>query len=102
MSHDLTRKQVECRLWCHGTWQVRSRSNTCPRIIRSVAGNYELTEAECALKWMMHHEKLRRDAVITGASIWRRILSIWNEVLQALDKAWAKTKLVLRNLNFSL
>ncbi|KAK9321523.1 hypothetical protein V1517DRAFT_170841 [Lipomyces orientalis] len=40
-------------------------------MIRSVARKYELTGAECKLRCMVHHSKLKRergDAVIIGAS----------------------------------
>ena len=40
-------------------------------IVRGAAGEYHLTEAERALRWMAHHSKLQRDsgdAVIIGAS----------------------------------
>lgn len=39
--------------------------------LRPVAARHNLTEAECALRWLTHHSLLRRehgDAVIIGAS----------------------------------
>ncbi|KAK9327668.1 NADP-dependent oxidoreductase domain-containing protein [Lipomyces starkeyi] len=78
-------------------------------IIRAVAGKYGLTEAECALRWLMHHSVMKRelgDAVIIGASSTKHLEEnlvdlekgpLPDEVLQALDKAWAKTKGVASN-----
>ncbi|KAI9726675.1 MAG: hypothetical protein M1834_008940 [Cirrosporium novae-zelandiae] len=78
-------------------------------IIRAAAGKYGLTEAECALRWMMHHSKLKPelgDAVIIGASSTKHLEEnlidfekgpLPDEVLGALDAAWLKTKGVVMN-----
>ncbi|KAK9313978.1 NADP-dependent oxidoreductase domain-containing protein [Lipomyces starkeyi] len=78
-------------------------------IIRPAASKCGLTEAECALRWMMHHSALKRelgDAVIIGASSMKHLEEnlvdlekghLPDEVLEALDKAWAKTKGVASN-----
>ena len=78
-------------------------------IVRGAARQYHLTEAECALRWMVHHSKLeadRGDAVIIGASnsehlkenledLEKEPLPI--EIVECHDRAWAKTKGVVRN-----
>ncbi|KAK9364977.1 NADP-dependent oxidoreductase domain-containing protein [Lipomyces kononenkoae] len=46
-------KTYNARYWNDATFNARD-------IIRAVSRKYELTEAECALRWMMHHSKLRR------------------------------------------
>lgn len=68
------------------------------------AAKYQLSEAECALRWIVHHSKLERgrgDAVITGASrlehLWENMKDLEreplpDEVAEALDKAWSTTK----------
>jgi len=73
-------------------------------IIRAAAGKYQLTEVECALRWMMHHSKLKQelgDAVIIGASKVEQLEEnlqdlekgpLPDEVVEALDRAWEKTK----------
>ncbi|KAK9323503.1 NADP-dependent oxidoreductase domain-containing protein [Lipomyces orientalis] len=78
-------------------------------LIRSVTTKYGLTEAECALRWMMHHSVLKRefgDAVIIGASSASHLEEnlvdlekgpLPDEILEALDKAWLKTKGVVVN-----
>jgi aflatoxin B1 aldehyde reductase len=78
-------------------------------IIRSTIGKYQLTEAECALRWIMHHSQLRAesgDAVIVGASSINHLKEnlddmekgpLPEEVLQALDKAWEISKGVVWN-----
>jgi aflatoxin B1 aldehyde reductase len=40
-------------------------------VIRAVAGKYQLTQAECALRWIMNHSQLKAengDAVIISES----------------------------------
>ncbi|KAK9428988.1 NADP-dependent oxidoreductase domain-containing protein [Lipomyces doorenjongii] len=78
-------------------------------IIRAAAEKYGLTEAECALRWLMHHSVMKRelgDAVIIGASSTKHLEEnlldlekgpLPGEVLEALDKAWGKTKGVVLN-----
>lgn len=78
-------------------------------IIRKAAGEYQLTEAECALRWMVHHSKLEADlgdSVIIGASSEKHLKenledlekeSLPDEVVESLNKAWTKTKGVVRN-----
>ncbi|KAK9325289.1 NADP-dependent oxidoreductase domain-containing protein [Lipomyces orientalis] len=69
-------------------------------IIRRAAKKYGLTEAECALRWLVHHSLLTKalgDAIIIGASstaqLEQNLLDIEKnalpeEVVQALDAAW--------------
>ena len=78
-------------------------------IVRGAAGRYNLNEAECALRWLVHHSKLEHacgDAVIIGASNSEHLKenledlekqALPDEVVVCLDKAWAKTKGVVRN-----
>lgn len=78
-------------------------------IVRAAAGKFSLTEAECALRWMMHHSELDAelgDAVIIGASSKKHLEEnlidlekgpLPEEVVQALDEAWAKTKGIVMN-----
>ena len=78
-------------------------------IVRGAAGQYHLTEAECALRWLIHHSKLEQDcgdAVVIGASNLEHLKEnledvekqpLPDEVVVYLDKAWAKTKGVVRN-----
>ena len=73
-------------------------------VIRPVAKKHGLTEAECALRWMNHHSKLKReygDAIIIGASSVHHIESnmkdldkgpLPEEVVKALDQAWEKVR----------
>ena len=62
-----------------GKWQGRSYRNRyfhdeyfdALDVLRPVARKHGLSEAECALRWMNHHSKVRRehgDAIIIGAS----------------------------------
>ncbi|KAK9329044.1 NADP-dependent oxidoreductase domain-containing protein [Lipomyces starkeyi] len=69
-------------------------------IIRHAAKKYGLTEAECALRWLVHHSQLKKahgDAIIVGASsaaqLEQNLVDIEkdtlpDEVVQALDAAW--------------
>jgi len=73
-------------------------------IIRAAAKKHNLTEAECALRWMMHHSKLdtkHDDTVIIGASSTKHLEEnlvdfekgpLPEDVVVALDEAWTKTK----------
>jgi len=73
-------------------------------IIRAAAKKFQLTEAEVALRWMMHHSMLKSevgDTVIIGASSLKHLEEnlvdlekgpLPEEMLEALDKAWSKTK----------
>lgn len=73
-------------------------------ILRPVTTKYGLTEAECALRWMIHHSLLQRekgDAIIIGASSVKHIQEnldnlekgpLPEEVVQALDKGWEGCK----------
>jgi aflatoxin B1 aldehyde reductase len=77
--------------------------------LRGVAGGFELSEAECALRWLMHHSKLeggRGDAVIVGASSVHHLEAnlldlekgkLPEEVVRALDAGWEKCKGVASN-----
>ncbi len=78
-------------------------------IVREAARQYHLTEAECALRWMVHHSKLEANggnAVIIGASNVEHLREnledfekgpLPEEMVECLDKAWAKTNGVVRN-----
>ncbi|TGO60245.1 hypothetical protein BCON_0037g00460 [Botryotinia convoluta] len=75
-------------------------------IIREAAKKEGLTESECALRWLVHHSGLeaeREDKIIIGASSEKHLREnlvdlekgpLSKEILEALDKAWAKTKAV--------
>ncbi|KAJ7684994.1 Aldo/keto reductase [Mycena polygramma] len=72
--------------------------------IRPVVKKYDLTMAEVALRWISHHSLLKReygDSVLIGASSLEHIEQnlidlekgpLPNEVVQALDEAWASVK----------
>jgi len=74
-------------------------------ILRPVARQHGVTEAECALRWMTHHSLLKReygDGIIIGASTKEhmeenmRLLDderpLPEEVLRALDAGWERVK----------
>lgn len=73
-------------------------------ILRPVAKKHGLTEAECALRWMIHHSLLNRahgDAVIIGASSTKHLEQnlvdlekgpLPEEVVKAFDAGWEKTR----------
>lgn len=73
-------------------------------ILRPVAKQHNLTEAECALRWMTHHSKLKRehgDAIIIGASSTKHMEQnmldlekgpLPQEVLDALNAGWDRVK----------
>lgn len=75
-------------------------------LLRPVASQHGLTEAECALRWMTHHSQLRRefgDAIIIGASSVQHIEqnlvdlekpALPEEVVQALDQGWEGCKAI--------
>lgn len=75
-------------------------------LLRPVAKKHGLTEAECALRWMTHHSLLKRehgDAVIIGASSTKHLEEnlidlekgpLPDDVVEALDQGWEKTKSV--------
>lgn len=75
--------------------------------LRSVAGRYELTEAECALRWLRHHSHLGgNDAIIVGASSVKHLEAnlldlkkgeLPDEVVDALNKGWEGCKGVASN-----
>ena len=78
-------------------------------VVRGAARRDHLTEAECALRWMVHHSKLDAgsgDAVIIGVSNAEHLEEnledlekgpLPDEVVECLNEAWAKTKGVVRN-----
>lgn len=78
-------------------------------LLRPVAKKHDLTEAQCALRWLNHHSKLKPeygDAVIIGAgklSHLEQNLSgleegpLPDEVVAALDAAWLMCKAVSTN-----
>ena len=69
-------------------------------LLRSICKKYGLTEAECGLRWMVHHSVLKKelkDALIIGASsaaqLDQNLLdvekgSLPDEIVQALDAGW--------------
>jgi aflatoxin B1 aldehyde reductase len=73
-------------------------------VIREAAGKHNLTEMDCAFRWIAHHSKLdvaRGDAVIIGASSKKQLEEnlgylekepLPDDVVEALDKAWLITK----------
>lgn len=75
-------------------------------LLRAVAEKHGLSEAECALRWMVHHSQLKRehgigDAVIIGASSAKQLDSnlvdlekgpLPDDVVKALDDGWAKVR----------
>jgi aflatoxin B1 aldehyde reductase len=77
--------------------------------LRAVAGGFGLSEAECALRWLVHHSKLeggRGDAVIVGASSVHHLEGnlldlekgeLPEEVVRALDAGWERCKGVASN-----
>jgi aflatoxin B1 aldehyde reductase len=77
--------------------------------LRAVAGGFGLSEAECALRWLMHHSKLeggRGDAVIVGVSYVHHLEAnlldlekggLPEEVVSALDAGWGRCRGVASN-----
>ena len=77
--------------------------------LRAAARQCGLTEAECALRWLVHHSKLeggRGDAVIAGASSVHHLEAnlmdlekgrLPEEVVRALDAGWGRCKGVASN-----
>ncbi|KAA8904689.1 hypothetical protein TRICI_005386 [Trichomonascus ciferrii] len=75
-------------------------------LIREAAKEHGLTEAECALRWIVHHSALsdkHGDAIVMGASSIRQLKSNLDDLgkgplpetmLQVLDTAWTKTNSV--------
>jgi len=73
-------------------------------ILRAAAKKHGLSEAECALRWIMNHSLLSRekgDAVIIGASSTSQLDSnltnlekgpLPEEIVEALDEGWKKVK----------
>ena len=73
-------------------------------IIKPAADKHGLTLAEVALRWMTHHSQLGRefpDAILIGASSTKHIEqnlkdlekpALPEDVVQALDAAWEKTR----------
>lgn len=73
-------------------------------IIRAAIKKHSgMTEAEAALRWVMHHSELdkNRDAIIIGASSAKQLEDnlvnfekgpLPDDILQALDEAWARVK----------
>jgi aflatoxin B1 aldehyde reductase len=69
-------------------------------ILRPVAKKHSLTEAECGLRWMVHHSVLKKelkDALIVGASSTKQLEEnlvdlekgpLPDEVVQALNDGW--------------
>jgi aflatoxin B1 aldehyde reductase len=73
-------------------------------LLRVAAKKHNLTEAECALRWMTHHSKLskeQKDAIIIGASSAKQLEQnlidmekgpLPDDVLHAFDEGWLKVK----------
>lgn len=78
-------------------------------IIREAAGKHQMTEAECALRWIAYHSKLSADlgdSIIIGASSEKHLEEnldnlekgpLPDKVVVSLDRAWAKTKGAVKN-----
>lgn len=90
------------RYWNESMWQALD-------VIRAAAKKHGFTEAECALRWLMHHSKLDEasgDKVIIGASSEKHLEQnlldfekgpLPEDVVEALDEAWRMTKGVAYN-----
>lgn len=77
--------------------------------LRAVSKHFDLTEAECALRWLVHHSKLEGvlgDAIIVGASSVEHLESnlvdlnkdeLLEEVVRVLDEGWEGCKGVSSN-----
>jgi aflatoxin B1 aldehyde reductase len=77
--------------------------------LRAVAVRFGLSEAECALRWLMHHSKLEGvhgDAVIVGASSVHHLEAnlldlekcrLPEEVVKTIDADWGRCKGVASN-----
>ncbi|QDS68303.1 hypothetical protein FKW77_010668 [Venturia effusa] len=75
-------------------------------LLRPVAEKHGFSEAECALRWMVHHSQLKRehgigDAIIIGASSTAQLEEnlenlekgpLPDDVVKALDEGWAKVR----------
>lgn len=73
-------------------------------VLRPVAREHGLTEAECALRWLCHHSGMKRefgDKVIVGASSAAQLEQnlvdmekgpLPREMVEALDAAWLRVK----------
>jgi len=73
-------------------------------LLRPVAAKHNLTEAECALRWMNHHSLLSRDkgdAIIIGASSTKHMEEnlvdlekgkLPDDVVEALEEGWGKCR----------
>ena len=73
-------------------------------LLRSATQKHGLTEAECALRWMTHHSKMKRefgDAIIIGASSTKHLEEnlvdlekgpLPEDVVAALDAGWERTR----------
>lgn len=78
-------------------------------ILRPVSKKHGLSEAECALRWIVNHSLLKRefgDAIIIGASSAKQLEEnlanlekgpLPEEVLKAFDDGWARVKGVCAN-----
>ncbi len=83
-------------------------------ITRVTAKKYQLTEAECALRWIVHHPKLKPElghAIIIGASTMKRLEanledlekgSLPGEVVEALDKSLGNDEEVVANFSIDV
>ncbi|KAJ5610302.1 Aldo/keto reductase [Penicillium lagena] len=86
-------------LFYHGRY-LNSRYFDALELLRPLAKKHGLTEAECGLRWMVHHsimQKELKDAVIIGASspaqLEQNLLDLEkgplpDEIVKALDAGW--------------
>lgn len=73
-------------------------------ILKPVAGKHDLTESQCALRWLTHHSSMSKekgDAVIVGASNTKHLEanlkalnegSLPDEVVDALNLGWERIR----------
>lgn len=76
-------------------------------IIRAAAKKHDLTEAECALRWLSHHSQLSKDKgdkIIIGASSLKQLEQnledlnkgpLPEDVVEAMEQAWVVYKAVV-------
>jgi aflatoxin B1 aldehyde reductase len=77
-------------------------------LLRAAAKKHGLSEAECALRWIVNHSQLSKehgDAIIIGASSSAQLDEnltnlekgpLPDDIVEALDEGWLKVKAVAR------
>jgi aflatoxin B1 aldehyde reductase len=72
--------------------------------LRTAVAEYNMTEAECALRWVVHHSMLRvdkHDAIIIGASSFKQLQEnllnlekgpLPDRIVEAFNQGWEKTR----------